>query len=59
MTHALGALRKTLLSNAGFGEIKDHLIYLSVFTVIIWGLGIVAFQIALARSQKDGSLGHY
>lgn len=59
MTHALGALRKTLLSNAGFNDIKDHLIYLGVFTIIIWGLGLVAFQLSLSRSQQDGSLGHY
>ena len=59
MTHALQALRLSLLSNAGLGEIGIHLTYLVGFTIVIWPMGIVAFSLALQRSQKDGSLGHY
>lgn len=59
MTHALSALRKTLLTGAGFADISPDLVYLGVFTVIVWPLGVLAFQLALRRSQADGSLGHY
>jgi ABC-2 type transport system permease protein len=59
MTHALGALRKTFLSHASFSDIQNHLLYLVFFTVVVWILGIAAFQWALKKSQTDGSLGHY
>ena len=59
MTHALSALRKSLLTGASFMDISQELIFLAVFTVLVWPLGVVAFQWALRRSQSDGSLGHY
>ncbi len=59
MTHALKALRQSLLSNAGFGDIQPHLLFLLGFSVVIWPVGIFAFKFALKRSQIDGSLSHY
>jgi len=59
MTHALDALRKTLMLGAGFADISPDLIYLGVFTLLVWPIGVFAFQFALRRSQADGSLGHY
>ncbi|MCB4756071.1 MAG: ABC transporter permease [Elusimicrobia bacterium] len=59
MTHALAALRQSLLNNAGFNEIGYNLIYLAGFTLVIWPVGIYVFKIALHRSQRDGTLGHY
>lgn len=59
MTHALQALRKSLLNNAGFEEVGSHLLYLVLFTLIIWPVGIATFKWALAKSQDDGTLGHY
>jgi ABC-2 type transport system permease protein len=59
MTHALQALRGALLSDATFSELSPHLIYLAVFTVLIWPLSIFAFKLALRRAQNDGTLGHY
>jgi ABC-2 type transport system permease protein len=59
MTHALSALRKSLLSNAGVDVIGKDLLYLLLFTLVIWPVGIVAFRIALRKSQEDGTLGHY
>ena len=59
MTHALNALRKTLMLGAGVADISSDLIYLGVFTLAVWPIGILAFQLALRRSQADGSLGHY
>jgi ABC-2 type transport system permease protein len=59
MTHALSALRQSLLAGATIDQISSHLIFLGVFTVVIWPIGIGAFQLALKASQRDGSLGHY
>jgi ABC-2 type transport system permease protein len=59
MTHALSALRKTLLAGAGFPDISQEILFLAVFTLLVWPVGILAFQLALRRSQADGSLGHY
>lgn len=59
MTHALSALRKSLLSNASVDAISSDLLFLLVFTVLIWPLGVLLFQWALRKSEEDGSLGHY
>ncbi len=59
MTHALSALRKSLLMNAGVDVIQDDLFFLAMCTLLIWPIGIVAFQLALKKSQEDGTLGHY
>ncbi len=59
MTHALSALRKSLLSNAGVDVVEKDLLYLLLFTLVIWPVGILAFRVALKKSQEDGTLGHY
>ena len=59
MTHALAALRDSILSNASVSEIGHHLIYLLICTLLVWPVGVFAFKWALKRSQSDGSLGHY
>jgi len=59
MTHALAALRESLLSNAGVDEISHHLVFLGICTLVVWPVGVLTFKWALSRSQMDGSLGHY
>ncbi len=59
MSHALEALRLSLLAHAGFEVIGQHLLYLAAFTAVIWPLGVFAFKVGLRKSQVDGSLGHY
>ena len=59
MTHALAALRQSLLSNASVEAISHHLIFLFIFSLVIWPLGVLAFRLALKSSQQDGTLGHY
>jgi ABC-2 type transport system permease protein len=59
MTHALSALRASLLSNAHVEDISHDLIFLTVCTLLVWPIGVLAFKWALKRSQGDGSLGHY
>ncbi len=59
MTHSLSALRKSLLVGATYADISPDLIYLAVFTLAVWPLGVLVFHLALRRAQSDGSLGHY
>jgi ABC-2 type transport system permease protein len=59
MSQALQALRKSLLTRASFHEIRYHLVYLFVFSLFAWAVGIGAFWLALKKSKEDGSLGHY
>jgi ABC-2 type transport system permease protein len=59
MTHALSALRQTLLNGATVADVGRQMIFLSLFTLGVWPLGVLAFHWALRRSQADGSLGHY
>ncbi len=59
MSHALESLRATLLSGATFSQVGTHLAFLGVFTLVVWTVGIFAFQLALKKTQDDGSLGHY
>ncbi len=59
MTHALTALRQSFLADAHFSDISHNLLYLLVFSILIWPIGIFAFKFALRQSQTDGSLGHY
>ncbi len=59
MTHALSCIRRTLLADAGIDAVREDLLFLFLFTLLVWPIGIVAFQIALKKSQEDGTLGHY
>jgi len=59
MMHALAALRKTLLSAGSFHQIQHHLLFLLIFSLLVWPVGVLAFKWALKRSQEDGTLGHY
>lgn len=59
MSHALESLRSTLLAGAGFRDVAPHLVFLGVFTLVVWAVGIFSFQMALKKTQDDGSLGHY
>ncbi|HOW28122.1 MAG TPA: ABC transporter permease [Elusimicrobiota bacterium] len=59
MNHALLGLRKSLLLGAGWSDVGPHALALTVFSVVLWPVGIAAFSLALKRARKDGSLGHY
>lgn len=59
MTHALSCLRESLLAGADFRAIGPDLVFLGIFTVLVWPVGIFAFKYALLKSQTDGTLGHY
>lgn len=59
MSHALSGLRKSLLSGAGWRDILPELTALSLFIVILWPIGFLAFRLALKSARDEGSLGHY
>jgi ABC-2 type transport system permease protein len=59
MRHALDAVRRTLLAGAGWEDILPQLGALAVFCVVLWPIGVWAFTVALKRSRRDGTLGHY
>jgi ABC-2 type transport system permease protein len=59
MTHALSALRKTLLNGAGIGGITHELLALGAFILLLWPLGVFMFWGALKHARADGTLGHY
>ena len=51
MTHALIALRKTLLANATMAEVSTHLMFLFVFTLAVWPSKTFS-SLCFARSQS-------
>lgn len=59
MTHALEGLRQTLLMGAGWKEVTPQIVWLGVFVLLIWPLGVFTFGRAVRRARADGTLGHY
>ncbi len=59
MSHALEALRLSLLKSATIAQIAPRLAALAAFTVILLPLGLLAFRAALREARADGTLGHY
>lgn len=59
LTHALEALRRTLLSGAGLGQVGHALLMLLLFAVVLVPLGLGTFVYALRRARIDGSLSQY
>jgi ABC-2 type transport system permease protein len=58
-THAIEALRLSVLSNAGFSDIAPQLIVLGMFTVLLFPLALLAFSAAMDQARVDGSLAHF
>lgn len=58
-THAIEALRLSVLSNAGFSDISTQLIVLSVFAVLMFPLSLLAFATAMDKARSEGSLAHF
>ncbi len=58
-THALEAMRKTILLGAGVGDIAPELKILILFAGALFPLGIYAFHLAVRRARVLGSLGQY
>ncbi len=58
-THALEALRKTLLGGAGPAEVAGSLASLALFALVAAPLAWLAFRRAIRRAKDDGSLTHF
>ena len=59
ITHALTAMRLTLLAGAGWGEIRGQLLFLGLFCVSAVPLALLAFHLAVNQARRDGSLAQY
>ncbi len=58
-THALHALRMTLIQNAGISEIMPQLTLLFLMTLIALPLGFVVVRLGFNQARRVGSLAQY
>jgi ABC-2 type transport system permease protein len=56
-THALQALRRSLLQGAGIQDIAGELISLAIFGVVLLPISAVVLKLSLRKAARDGSLG--
>lgn len=59
ITYSLDALRNALLLGAGFNEVAQPLLILTVMSVVLIPVGYKTFTICLNRAKKEGSLGQF
>ena len=59
ITYSLRAMRKTLLTGAGFGEIWPDLLMLILFAGVVFPIALLIFRRAVDRARAEGSLAHY
>lgn len=59
LTHALEALRVTLLSGGDWVTVAPSLLFLAAFAVVVGPIAWLVFQWALRRAKDEGSLTHY
>ncbi|MBC7083275.1 MAG: ABC transporter permease [Firmicutes bacterium] len=58
-THALIALRKTIMVRAGLGEVRSQVLALLALTALTLPIGLVVFRWGFNRARIDGSLAEY
>ena len=58
-THALEAMRLSVLTNASIGDLSQHLYVLGGYAVILALFSILVFESAIDRAKYEGSLAHY
>lgn len=58
-THALIALRQSLINNYSVWQVKDQILILLLFSFITIPLGIMAFRKGFDRARKEGTLSYY
>lgn len=59
MTYAIRAFRSAYLTNQGIKAISGDLIILTIFGIILWILGLIAFRWTETLVRKKGTLGIY
>jgi ABC-2 type transport system permease protein len=58
-TYSLDALRRTMLQSASLIDVRQDLLALAGFTVVLLPIGLVAFHYAVRWAKIDGSLSQY
>ena len=58
-THAIEAIRLTVLQGASMQEIAPQLVALAAYVAIVMPLSIMSFKYAMRRVRIEGSLAHY
>jgi ABC-2 type transport system permease protein len=56
-THALRALRRSLLQGAGVGDLSSELLALAAFSAVLLPASALVLRAALRKAARDGSLG--
>lgn len=59
ITYSLQAMRKTLLTGAGFSDIYSDLLILVAFCLTLFPLSLLIFRAAVNKARIDGSLAQY
>jgi ABC-2 type transport system permease protein len=57
-THALMAIRATVIGGAGLSHVSGDIAVLAAFTVIGIPLGLMAFRTAVNYARREGTTGH-
>lgn len=58
-THALRALRLTLIHHAGWHDVQSEFLFLVATLTLTFPCGLLAFKIGLNRARRSGSLAEY
>ena len=59
ITHSLEGIRLTLLKGYSFMQVKDSLIALLIFSLVMIPVSVLAFKFAVNRAKRDGTLTQY
>ena len=59
LTYSLNGLRKALLVGAPLASLRQEVLVLLLFSLLLLPASLAAFRFALKRARTDGSLTHY
>ncbi len=59
VTYAVRAMRLSLLAGASWSELRQDLLVLLGFAIVLFPTSLIVFRYAVERSRRDGSLTHY
>ncbi len=58
-THAIEAMRLSLLRGYPMAELAPNLIPLAIYAIVLLPIGVFSLRLAMHQARVDGSLGHY
>lgn len=58
-THSLTGMRKALLQGAGFSGLSQELLVLTLFSLVVFPLSLLAFRWAINRARVTGTMSQY